>query len=78
MAMTSPLSQSADFVLDLARQPDGYLAPSSELIDELRNQGLVTTHNIGDGFMIVKAIQKPAKRRCANGQWVWPQEWLGR
>lgn len=74
----SNLSRRADFVLDLARQPDGYLALGSELIDRLRARGLVTTQNIGDGFMIVKAIQKPAKRRCANGQWVWPQEWLGR
>lgn len=68
------LSRSATFVLDLAKKPDGYLAPGSEVIDELRNAGLVMTQNIGDGFMLVKAIQKPAKRRCANGQWIWPQE----
>jgi hypothetical protein len=73
--MTVPLSHSTSFVLDLARQPDGYLAPSSDVIDELRNAGLVMTQNVGDGFVIVKAIRKPSKRRCAHGkQWIWPEE----
>jgi hypothetical protein len=68
------LSQSAAFVLDLAKRRGGYLAPSSEVIDELRRQGLVTTQNIGDGFMIVRAIVKPCKRLAANRQWVWPDD----
>jgi hypothetical protein len=73
--MTVPLSRSATFALDLAKQRDGYLAPSSDVIDELRNAGLVMTQDIGDGFMIVKAIPRPSKRRCAHGkQWIWPEE----
>jgi hypothetical protein len=72
--MTVPLEQSVAFVLDLAKQPDGFLAQSSEVIDELRRSGLVSTQNVGDGFVIVKAIVRPAKQRRAKGQWVWPEE----
>jgi hypothetical protein len=73
--MTVPLSRSAAFALDLAKQPDGYLAPSSDAIDELRNAGLVMTQDVGDGFMIVRAVRKPNKRRCAHGkQWIWPEQ----
>lgn len=68
--MTLPPCRSATFALDLAKQPDGYLAPSSDVIDELRNAGLVTTQNVGDGFMIVRAIVKPALRRAGNWRWV--------
>lgn len=64
------LCRSTAFALDLAKQPDGYLAPSSEVIDQLRNAGLVMTQNVGDGFMIVKAIVKPTLRRAGNGRWV--------
>jgi hypothetical protein len=68
------LSQSAGFALDLAKRRDGYLALGSEAIDELRNAGLVTTQNIGDGFMIVRAIVKPSRRRALNGQWGWTMD----
>ena len=72
--MTHPLSHSAAFALDLAKQPDGYLVHGSDVIDELRNAGLVRTQNVGDGFMIVKASHKPTKRRAGNGRWIWPEE----
>lgn len=72
--MIEPLSQPAIVALDLARRPDGYLAPSSDVINELRNAGLVTTQNVGDGFMIVKAIMRAGKQRRAKGRWVWPDE----
>lgn len=71
MANPSSLSQSAAFALDLAKQRDGYLAPSSDVIDELRREGLVTTQNIGDGFMIVRAIMACVSRRmgfCASSR----------
>jgi hypothetical protein len=69
--MTSDLFRSATFALDLSRQADGYLAPSSEVIDELRNAGLVTTQNVGDGFMIVRAVVKRAPRnRTVNGRFM--------
>lgn len=66
-----PLSHSATFALDLARQHHGYLALGSEAITELRNAGLVTTQNIGDGYMIVKAVAQPALRRIGSGRWIW-------
>lgn len=72
--MTHSLSKDAAFALDLAKERDGYLAPASDVIDELRRQGLVTTQNIGDGFMIVRAIVRPRKRRTGRGQWFWPQD----
>jgi hypothetical protein len=47
--MTVPVCRSTTFALDLPKQRHGYLAPSSDVIDELRNAGLVMTQNIGDG-----------------------------
>jgi hypothetical protein len=69
--MTVPLMHSATFALDLAKQRHGYLALGSEAITELRNAGLVTTQNIGDGYMIVKAVPEPALRRVSSGRWIW-------
>lgn len=70
-----PLDRSATFALDLARQPDGFLAPYSEVIDELRYAGLVTTKDVGNGFAIVKAVAQPTPglaRRANNGRWYRP------
>jgi len=67
------LSRAAAFALDLAGERDGLLAAESAAIEELVRDGLVTTRSIGDGFVIVKAIQRPRRRRAANGTWYWPE-----
>jgi hypothetical protein len=53
------IHQSATFALDLARQPEGYLCAWSEVIEELRDQGLVTVHEVGDGFVIIRTVPPP-------------------
>lgn len=73
MARFPALSHSAAIALDLAGRHDGYLAPGSDVIDELRREGLVTTQNVGDGFMLVRAVRRP-QPRLASHKWFWPQE----
>ena len=70
----SLLSPEAALVLELASRRDGYLAASSEVIAELRRDGLVMTQNVGDGFMMVHALARPSRRRRPNGQWGWTME----
>jgi class 3 adenylate cyclase len=53
------LSRSATFAYDLAKQPDGYLVFYDEVIETLRDHGLVTTKEVGDGFVIAKAVPEP-------------------
>jgi hypothetical protein len=64
------LSQSAISALDLARRPLGYLCAITDVIDELRISGLVTTKDIGDGFIIIRAVHFPvAHHRGWYGRW---------
>lgn len=67
-----PLHRSATFALELARQPDGYLTACGDVVDELRDAGLITAKPAGDGFVIIKAALEPRidLRRNANGRWV--------
>lgn len=65
-----PLSRCAAYALDLARARDGYLVLDSEMIDELRDAGLVRVKHVGGGFVIVKAMPAPApSRRAPDGRW---------
>lgn len=67
----TPTESRAAFALDLARQPDGYLCPDSEIVKELAFAGLVTIKPVCDGFVIIKAVHVavPRSKGWFNSRW---------
>ena len=70
------MTPSRDAIIELARRPSGYLAPMSDMIADLHRVGLVNIPWIGDGYVIVVAVNKPISKprrypgaRSDDGRW---------
>lgn len=66
------LTRSESTILDLAGKPDGYLVALSQDVIYLREIGFLTIAFVGEGFVIVRAVQtprRPVPGHTARGRW---------